>query len=356
MKHSFNFYFVLICAGMMVGFFFSVCAPALASSPFSDSFDTYTAGVNLAGQGPWFVEGTQVSALVSDTFSQSPPNSILFNFGHDWANASSSNSFDSGEWFFKLKINSLGSFFVGLVEKADETQIGQLAVFPCTTNDYVGPWCAAIDNHAVFGSPQSNASTTDTFVEAGLGWNKTTKKIWGYLNGVKSDEYTVANPNLWTFSIYKISLNGVNDDFHNTLYFDTLTALSESTSTYPFWNNATSTIPLEVASTWYTSHAPAFLQAAGPSIVYNTITGLAGSIFVPVLTLLSSWTENLSNASAEDFASTTAGSVLAVWTYGKGINQVFANFPIFQVILLMALLITSVLIFKGVWYILKLIR
>jgi len=89
---------------------------------------------------------------------------------------------------------------------------------------------------------------------------------------------------------------------------------------------------------------------------FNFLSQGAAGVILPALQALSDFEQSWTTDSGAAVNSTSSDAILLVLGYGQGINQIFADFPISQILVLMIFTITSALIFKVVWYLIKIVK
>lgn len=107
---------------------------------------------------------------------------------------------------------------------------------------------------------------------------------------------------------------------------------------------------------YYANNIPSIFGTTTPSIIYTGITNLASTIFAPIEDILTKFSAFFGDTFATTYGEIGANSIQNIWKYGQGINQIFNGFPLFEMLLLFFIVNAGVLIFKGVWYLLKIIR
>jgi len=137
-----------------------------------------------------------------------------------------------------------------------------------------------------------------------------------------------------------------------------------STSTYNYFINSTTSPAFNLisTSTFYCDNLPNIFyttstcNAASSTIIYKSIVNFAGTVLSPALDWIGGFSGYFTTDKADQYASTTAGAIINVWAYGNTINQIFPNFPLFEILILLILVNIAILVFKAAWYLIKVIR
>jgi len=216
-------------------------------------------------------------------------------------------------------------------------------------------------------SPSSNSTLQNPINFSGSTTNSNEFKIYyGNTSSTATNLiHAESNPNAGTMT-WDFSANFTPNKFYwfKTIAENNATStidyrqiyLSASTSTQEWYFGEPSYFNLTSTSTYYVNNVPAIFGTSTPSVIYTSITNLGQTILSPAVNFMAPFVQYFSTDKAENLASTTAGAINNVYSAGQGINQVFSDFPIFEIVLLLVLVNLGILIFKGVWYLIKIIR